>query len=61
MSITAREGHNLEMFLRAVCLLRLLKALVASTNITASLFGEFQISFIAWMAASQPASCPAQS
>ena len=49
------------MFLRAVCLLRLLKALVASTSITASIFGEFQISFIVWMAASQPTSCPAQS
>ena len=47
------------MFLRATSLFNELKALDASTRITASVADELNISRNAWMAASHPASCPA--
>ena len=61
MVIVASEGQILMTLRRAVFLLRLLKALLASTRSTASDSWSLNIVRSAWTAASQPASCPTHS
>ena len=55
------DGHMVVMLRKATCLLRGLNALDASTSSTPTLPLSAKIVRIEWMAASQPASCPAQS
>ena len=61
ISTVAIDGHIVVMLRRATCLLRRLNALDASTSSTPSLPLSEKSVRIEWMAASQPASCPAQS
>ena len=57
--IDAREGQGYGMFQRAACLLSELKALRASTNSTASISPDLNLSLTACMAASVPPICHA--
>ena len=55
----AREGHNIRMFCRVVCLFRRLNVLVASTSRTASVSSSLKIFLMACTAASLPDFWPA--